>query len=111
MRSNINHIRVHSNSDCILHQYDLMASDRDAPGNPTGSGSDWFRVGHMDNGTGDDDFMFNMAEVMHVAVKIESDGCGNFFGWRHDVSEIEVWTAPNAPPPPPQPPTCAGGGG
>ncbi|HJZ89019.1 MAG TPA: hypothetical protein VKN99_27800 [Polyangia bacterium] len=109
-RSSVNRVHVFSPSDCKLGAYSVLISNRDAPGDPSESNSNWIKVGEVTAGTGDDDLPFQPAYATQVALFFKSHDCGGALPGYHKVEELQTWTQADQPPPPPTQPTCNGGG-
>ena len=100
--------RVYSSPDCTNVAYALLLSDRDAPGDPSESNTNWFRVADVTEGSGADELTFQPATARHMAVFFKDKGCGTIRQF-HSIAELQTWTQPDQPPPAPTAPTCAGG--
>src|SRR5262249_48104492 len=102
--------RVYSSPDCTTTKYALLLSDRDAPGDPSESNTNWIRVADVSEGSGADELQFQPATARHMAVFFKDSGCGFTGVQKHRIAELQTWTQPDLPPPAPTAPTCSGGG-
>jgi hypothetical protein len=108
-RSSVVAARVYSSPDCTTVAYALLLLDHDAPGDPSESNANWFRVADVTAGTGADALTFQPATAKHMAVFFKDGGCGFTGVQKHRIAELQMWTQPDQPPPPPTAPTCSGG--
>jgi len=99
-------IRLRSQSNCPMKEFNLFISDASNPGPAISGATDWKFVYHETNGDGDNAYqMFTPTTATYLGIQFISTDC---YGPQSDhlLSEVDVWTPPPPPPNSPDAPSC-----
>jgi len=112
-RGAVDMIRVRSQPDCPMKDYNIFISDAASPGPAVSGGGqpgyfvgDWAYLYHQTNGSGYDGYQLTPATTTsYFGIQFLSTDCYGPVS-NHFITEIEVWTPPPAPDSP-DAPSCA----
>ena len=112
----ISMIKVITDDDCQLKDYDIWLSDADTdPGRPEQSSNDWVKLIEIRDGDLEQEIFppIGKPTARYLGIDVRHKGCGKVWeGGKHNVSEIQVWAEVDRDDEdtPPDYPTCASGG-